>query len=1034
MKRIILFILAATIAFGNLQAQSKLKNIPKKPLVKGKLSGTPANPAPYRLTNVAPSNYFDIDPDYKRSIKHYPTIPLSKLGPKITSWSDNGLPLWIEGRLVEGKLIPGSTESMAKQYLSVMSRFMKIRNAEDEFVLINSTKDINNVDHLTFDQYYMGIPVYGGQYKVHVDKEGPLMANGRYYPTPELSDINASISLTNANDLVRKDLERTVIFKDLSANELKLVENHQQFKTQLVVYHKDRSDSKERLTWHVVVYPTIIKRFEYFVDAKTGEIIHSFDNLCGISCNINHECGDPLDGPVTANATDLNNMSRTLNIYQVGGKFYMEDASKSMFKPATSTMPNDPTGAIVTLDGLNDSPENQNFNYVLLSSNNNTWSDKSSVSAHWNASEAYKYFLSTFNRTAIDGKGGNIISLVNIAETDGSGLDNAFWNGQAMFYGNGSTSFKALAGGLDVGGHEMSHGVIGSTANLEYENESGALNESYADVFGAMIDRDDWLMGENIVKTSQFPSGALRSLSDPHNGGNSIGQPGYQPKHVNEKYTGTQDNGGVHINSGIPNYAFYLFATNANVGKDKAEQVYYKALTDYLVKSSVFIDARAAVVKAATDLYGAGSVVVTAANSAFTSVGIGSGGDPGGTSYQKNLPVNPGSDLIVVTDQSFNGVYIASGTNFSNIDQVSSLSPANKFSVTDDGTAIFFVADDQDIHALTIDYSSGNVNEVAITNDGFWSNVAISKDGNRLAAITNEEVPVIWVFDYILDKWTSFDLYNPTYTEGITTADVLYPDALEWDYSGNYVMYDALNQTKDANGFLIEYWDIGFLRAYDKKTGKYGDGEISKLYNALPENTSIGNPTFSKNSPYIIAFDYIDDFNEDYYLAGVNFENGNEGGIFNQGEVGYPSYSRLDDALIFNVQDEDVGYTSLGGDKITYGGNEFILFTEARLASWFSNGFRDINIATNEELEAVKIWKLSPTITSGEINIKSTETTDKAIVQIFDAMGRPVYTSHLGSFSEGSSENIKVSSLSAGNYFMRIQAGAKVQTAKFVKY
>jgi bacillolysin len=143
--------------------------------------------------------------------------------------------------------------------------------------------------------------------------------------------------------------------------------------------------------------------------------------------------------------------------------------------------------------------------------------------------------------------------LINVADEDGSSMGNAFWNGQAMFYGNGDGAFQPLARGLDVAGHEMTHGVVQSTANLDYEGESGALNESFADVFGSMIDRDDWKIGEDVVKTSAFPSGALRSLEDPHNGASTNNfNAGWQPRHYDERYKGTEDNGGVHINSGIP--------------------------------------------------------------------------------------------------------------------------------------------------------------------------------------------------------------------------------------------------------------------------------------------------------------------------------------------------------------------------------------------------------------------------------------------------------------------------------------------------
>jgi Zinc metalloprotease (elastase) len=107
-----------------------------------------------------------------------------------------------------------------------------------------------------------------------------------------------------------------------------------------------------------------------------------------------------------------------------------------------------------------------------------------------------------------------------------------------------------------VAAHEMSHGVVQNTANLNYQGESGAINESFADVFGSMVDRDDWLIGEDVVNRSVFTSGALRSLMDPNNGGTRLGDNGYQPKSVSEQYFGSENNGGVHINSGIPNHAF----------------------------------------------------------------------------------------------------------------------------------------------------------------------------------------------------------------------------------------------------------------------------------------------------------------------------------------------------------------------------------------------------------------------------------------------------------------------------------------------
>jgi bacillolysin len=156
----------------------------------------------------------------------------------------------------------------------------------------------------------------------------------------------------------------------------------------------------------------------------------------------------PLDGPATANATDLNNVTRTINTYQKNGSYFLLDASRSMF--AGGNIPDDPKGAIWTINAQNTSPENNNFSMVQVSSSNNTWNSKTAVSAHYNGGIAYEYFKNTYNRNSINGSGGTIISIINVNESDGSSMDNAFWNGFAMYYGNGNQSFKPLAGGLDV--------------------------------------------------------------------------------------------------------------------------------------------------------------------------------------------------------------------------------------------------------------------------------------------------------------------------------------------------------------------------------------------------------------------------------------------------------------------------------------------------------------------------------------------------------------------------------------------------------
>ena len=114
---------------------------------------------------------------------------------------------------------------------------------------------------------------------------------------------------------------------------------------------------------------------------------------------------------------------------------------------------------------------------------NNSWLDKAAVSAHYHTGIVYDYYLNTHSRNSLNDDGGTIVSYVNISDQGGQPLEDAFWNGKAMYYGNGGTVLAALAKALDVCGHEITHGVIQYTAGLINKDESGAINESFADIF-----------------------------------------------------------------------------------------------------------------------------------------------------------------------------------------------------------------------------------------------------------------------------------------------------------------------------------------------------------------------------------------------------------------------------------------------------------------------------------------------------------------------------------------------------------------------
>ncbi|MBI6875591.1 M4 family metallopeptidase, partial [Clostridium aciditolerans] len=249
-------------------------------------------------------------------------------------------------------------------------------------------------------------------------------------------------------------------------------------------------------------------------------------------------------------------------------------------------------------------------------STTNVISDKAAVDAHYYAGVVYDYFKNKFNRSGIDGNNMAMKSSVHYLKN----WVNAQWTGTQMMYGDGDgVKATALSGSLDVVGHEMTHGVDQYEANLTYRDQSGALNESLSDSFGTFIEfyaqpsKADWLLGEDVW-TPNTPGDALRSMANP----TLYGQPDNMKNYV---YT-SDDNGGVHTNSGIPNKACYLTATNPSVGVQKAEQIYYRALCNYLTSSSTFHDARLALAQSAEDLYGANSSEYNAVISAWDSVGV----------------------------------------------------------------------------------------------------------------------------------------------------------------------------------------------------------------------------------------------------------------------------------------------------------------------------------------------------------------------------------------------------------------------------
>jgi Zn-dependent metalloprotease len=249
--------------------------------------------------------------------------------------------------------------------------------------------------------------------------------------------------------------------------------------------------------------------------------------------------------------------------------------------------------------------------------------------AYDGAGATYDMFKHAFSRNSIDDRGMRIDSTVHY----GMAYENAFWNGRQMVYGDGDgVIFGPFTRALDVIAHELTHGITQHEAGLNYRGQSGALNESFSDVFGCLViqykkrqraDKAPWLIGEGLFLPGVKAKG-IRSMKAP---GTAYDDPVLgrdpQPGHMDEYVVTGDDNGGVHINSGIPNRAFYELAIRLKgYAWEKAGQIWYKALTEKLRPASSFRDAMTLTVAAAAELYGVNSLEQKAVREAWSEVGI----------------------------------------------------------------------------------------------------------------------------------------------------------------------------------------------------------------------------------------------------------------------------------------------------------------------------------------------------------------------------------------------------------------------------
>lgn len=343
----------------------------------------------------------------------------------------------------------------------------------------------------------------------------------------------------------------------------------------------------------------------FVIDVKNGKILNKYNKIF-------------TEGPTTGSGTDFHGNVHTFNTYEVTSR----DGTEYALKDTTRG------GGIVVYDAANKRRLPGSIWYDADNILNDSY-DAVAVDAHVNAAHVYDYFSDVHNRDSFDDNATEIRSTVHYQRN----YVNAFWNGYQMVYGDGDgQEYYPFAAALDVVGHELTHAVTEYTAGLQYQDESGAINEAMSDIFGTLVefyanDDPDWLCAEDIVGPANGDI-AMRSLEDPTAVSNGLTGP--YPDHVSKMYTGTQDYGGVHINSSVINKCAYLISEGGShygvsvngIGRDKMGDIFYRALSAHMTSTTNFSQLRAVAIYSASELYGTGSSEVQTVKDAFEAVGI----------------------------------------------------------------------------------------------------------------------------------------------------------------------------------------------------------------------------------------------------------------------------------------------------------------------------------------------------------------------------------------------------------------------------
>ena len=520
--------------------------------------------------------------------------------------NDNKTPKFIDGSVVNTKV---KNKNDVMKALNEIKDMYGFTSAEDTFEIL-SVENSLDVTYYKVQQVYKttsylsGTKVYGHQLVVAVNKDNKVVSiTGNYYPN---IDINTSVKLkeTDAIEKIKTIYgEDSVIYSESGG-----VYN----KNKYIYIHNDKA-----IVSYILDVLCYKGHFDIVIDATTGEIVNEISNS---SNSVRYEY----------TGKDIFGVDRTINLEEdnglLGKKYTFIDKERNI-KIVDASNFGANLGSDLDRNWTNGIALYWKYNYgqdpivatmkdgILSYDSPGTANIENSISVMYNLSFVYDYYNNVLGRKSYDNNGGEIAANIGISTNfmKHDEYSNASWNGSVNKFVFGSKDGVSFGAALDVVAHEYTHGVIDYTANLLYQGESGALNESYADIMGSLIEGENFTLGEDIVE--------MRDMTDPNKFKDPAIKDGkyYFPTDVefyNEEWRTNEmkrleeigrpievwtdwDNGGVHTNSGVPNYAAYLMYKNgAFESKEEMAKVWYNSLF-MLTSTSDFEDCALAVIQTA---------------------------------------------------------------------------------------------------------------------------------------------------------------------------------------------------------------------------------------------------------------------------------------------------------------------------------------------------------------------------------------------------------------------------------------------------